>query len=85
MNNDDILKCGVDGSASVPLGPLCGKCGDTTLIVDFILDGNRFSMQSCAGCDRRTWRRAGDDVGLDGVLADLSSATTRFRRDLATR
>ena len=84
MNNDDVMKCRADGSAAVPLGHRCGKCGDSTLTIDFILDGNRFSMESCGGCDRRTWHRAGDDVGLDGVLADLSSATTRFRRDLAT-
>ena len=60
-------------------------CGDPVVRIDLLIDGEEITMVSCSNCDRRSWHRGGQEVELDGVLADLSSVPTRYRRDLASR
>jgi hypothetical protein len=60
-------------------------CGDPVVRIDLLIDGEEITMVSCSNCDRRSWHRGGREVELDGVLADLSSVPTRYRRDLASR
>ena len=47
------------------------------------VDGSRLLMRSCSNCDTRSWHRDGDAVELEGVLTDLSSVPTRYRRSIA--
>jgi hypothetical protein len=60
-------------------------CGEELVRIDLLIDGEELTMCSCSNCDRRSWHRGGEEVALDGVLADLSSVPTRYRRDLANR
>ncbi len=60
-------------------------CGDSVVRIDLLIDGEEITMVSCSNCDRRSWHRGGEEVELDGVLADISSVPTRYRRDLASR
>jgi hypothetical protein len=60
-------------------------CGEELVRIDLLIDGEELTMCSCSNCDRRSWHRGGEEVALDGVLADLSSVPTRYRRDLASR
>jgi hypothetical protein len=49
-------------------------------IVTIALRGNSGSditLTSCAGCDRRWWRRDGALVDLDDLLGELSPAALR--------
>jgi hypothetical protein len=62
---------------------VCGTCGNDQIEIGLTLDGSRLVMRSCSTCDRRTWHRDGDQVELDGVLHDLSSLPTRYRRSLS--
>lgn len=39
--------------------------------------GSDITLTSCAGCDRRWWRRDGAIVGLDDLLEELSPTTLR--------
>ena len=47
------------------------------------IDGARLIMRSCSTCDTRSWHRDGAAVELDGVLHDISSVPTRYRRSLS--
>jgi hypothetical protein len=47
------------------------------------VDGSRLVMRSCSVCDTRSWHRDGEAVGIDGVLHDISSVPTRYRRSLS--
>jgi hypothetical protein len=60
-------------------------CGESVVRIDLLIDGDEITMVSCSNCDRRSWHRGGKEVELDGVLADISSVPTRYRRDLASR
>ena len=60
-------------------------CGEELVRIDLLIDGEELTMCSCSNCDRRSWHRGGEQVALDGVLADISSVPTRYRRDLASR
>ena len=61
----------------------CHRCGATTTEISLLIDGANFKLLNCSECDNRTWRRDGEQVSLDRVLADLSSADTRHQRDYA--
>ena len=63
----------------------CGGCGDTVVEITLLIDGEELTMRSCSNCDNRSWHRGGAPVELGGILADLSSSPTRYRRDLASR
>lgn len=53
--------------------------------INLLIDGEELTMRSCSSCDTRSWHRGGAQVELGGILADLSSSPTRYRRDLASR
>ncbi|MFN8050818.1 MAG: hypothetical protein U0Q22_05255 [Acidimicrobiales bacterium] len=53
--------------------------------INLLIDGEELTMRSCSNCDNRSWHRGGAPVELGGILADLSSSPTRYRRDLASR
>lgn len=65
--------------------PTCTGCGQGVVEINLLIDGDELTMRSCANCDTRSWHRGGLPVHLGGVLADLSSSPTRYRRDLANR
>jgi hypothetical protein len=51
--------------------------------IELTVDGSDLVMRSCSTCDTRTWRRDGEAVDLDGVIADISSAPTRYKRSIS--
>jgi len=51
--------------------------------IGLTVDGSRLVMRSCSVCDTRSWHRDGEAVGIDGVLHDISSVPTRYRRSLS--
>jgi hypothetical protein len=61
----------------------CPGCGNEEVLIGLDVDGSRLVMHACAICDTRRWRRDGDVIELDGVLHDLSSVPTRYRRSLS--
>ena len=63
----------------------CGSCGEVVVEINLLIDGEELTMRSCSNCDNRSWHRGGAPVQLGGILADLSSSPTRYRRDLASR
>lgn len=66
-------------------GPACPTCAEELVEIELVIDGAPLTMRSCGTCDRRSWHRGDESVELGGVLADLSSVPTRYRRDLAGR
>jgi len=52
--------------------------------IGLTIDGSRLVMRSCSKCDSRSWHRDGEEVALDGVLTDISSVPTRYRRSLSS-
>ena len=66
-------------------GPACPSCAEELVEIELVIDGAPLTMRSCSTCDRRSWHRGDESVALGGVLADLSSVPTRYRRDLAGR
>lgn len=64
--------------------PRCVDCDTELVEIKLLIDGQDLLMRSCSECDRRSWHQGDDDVQLHGVLADLSAAPTRYKRDLAT-
>jgi hypothetical protein len=77
-------KTPVTAPTPAPTDTRC-TCGEELVRIDLLIDGEELTMCSCSNCDRRSWHRGGEEVALDGVLADLSSVPTRYRRDLANR
>ena len=71
-------------SGTAPV-PVCPACANEMVEINLLIDGEALSMRSCATCDTRSWHRGESQVDLGGVLADLSSSPTRYRRDLASR
>ena len=63
----------------------CAGCGEAVVEINLLIDGEELTMRSCSNCDNRSWHRGGAPVQLGGILADLSSSPTRYRRDLASR
>lgn len=63
----------------------CESCGEVMVSINLVIDGEPLIMASCSACDIRSWHRGDAQVELDGVLHDLSSTRTRYRRDLANR
>lgn len=62
----------------------CTLCRHELVEIGLTIDGSRLVMRSCSNCDSRSWHRDGEDVALDGVLTDLSSVPTRYRRSLSS-
>jgi hypothetical protein len=60
-------------------------CGDELVRINLLIDGEAITMCSCSHCDRRSWLRGDEEIELGGVLHDLSSLPTRYRRNLASR
>ncbi|MFN8052183.1 MAG: hypothetical protein U0Q22_12135 [Acidimicrobiales bacterium] len=58
-------------------------CGHELVRVDLVIDGVDFTMSSCSDCGSRRWHRDGEPTALDGVLTDITSSISRYRRDLA--
>jgi hypothetical protein len=71
-------------AAKAPEVP-CAGCGESVVEINLLIDGEELTMRSCSNCDNRSWHRGGAPVELGGILADLSSSPTRYRRDLASR
>lgn len=63
----------------------CASCREVLVEINLLIDGEDLTMRSCSRCDRRSWHRGDAEVDLGGILADLSSSPTRYRRDLASR
>jgi hypothetical protein len=61
----------------------CEICGGDLVEIELTVDGSDLVMRSCSTCDTRTWRRDGEDVEFDGVIADISSAPTRYKRSIS--
>lgn len=61
----------------------CEVCANEVVEIGLNVDGSRLVMRSCSVCDTRSWLRDGDGVELEGVLHDLSSVPTRYRRSLS--
>jgi len=72
-------------SRSNPPEVACSGCGQSVVEINLLIDGEELTMRSCSNCDTRSWHRGGAPVQLGGILADLSSSPTRYRRDLASR
>ncbi len=63
----------------------CENCSHEIVEISLIVDGQDLTMRSCSTCDVRSWHHGGDRVELSGVLADISSSDTRYRRNLTSR
>jgi hypothetical protein len=50
----------------------CVRCGGPLVTITFSVEGAPRTMQSCSGCDNRTWLAGSTPIALDGVLAELS-------------
>ncbi len=61
----------------------CTTCGHEVVEIGLNVDGSRLVMRSCSVCDSRSWHRDGESVAIDGVLHDISSVPTRYRRSLS--
>ena len=61
----------------------CPVCNNEMVEIGLTVDGSGLVMRSCSVCDTRTWHRDGDEVDLDGVLHDISSVPTRYKRSLS--
>ncbi len=62
----------------------CQMCSNELVEIRLTIDGSRLVMRSCSTCDTRSWHRDGENVELDGVLTDISSVPTRYRRSLSS-
>jgi hypothetical protein len=62
----------------------CRACGNELIEIALTIDGSRLTMRSCSTCDSRSWHRDGESVELGGVLHDISSVPTRYRRTLSS-
>ncbi|UDY35616.1 hypothetical protein [Dermatobacter hominis] len=62
----------------------CQVCRNELVEIGLVIDGSRLVMRSCSTCDSRSWHRDGEHIELDGVLTDLSSVPTRYRRSLSS-
>lgn len=62
----------------------CRTCRNELVEIALTIDGSRLTMWSCSTCDTRSWHRDGETVELDGVLHDISSVPTRYRRSLSS-
>lgn len=62
----------------------CRDCGHEQVEIGLEIDGSRLIMRSCSICDTRSWHRDGESVKLQGVLHDISSVPTRYRRSLSS-
>ncbi len=62
----------------------CQVCRNELVEIGLTIDGSRLVMRSCSNCDARSWHRDGEHIELDGVLTDLSSVPTRYRRSLSS-
>lgn len=61
----------------------CEVCDGDLVEIELTVDGRDLVMSSCSTCDTRTWRSEGEEVELDGVIADLSSSDRRYKRSLS--
>lgn len=61
----------------------CTACGHELVEIGLTVDGSRLVMRSCSVCDTRSWHRDGEAIAIDGVLHDISSVPTRYRRSLS--
>lgn len=61
----------------------CNTCGSEQVEIVMTIDGSELIMRACSNCDHREWRRDGEAVELDGVLHDIRSVPTRYRRTLS--
>lgn len=57
-------------------------CGGVFVAVDLLVDGQELIMRSCADCETRRWHRDGEPVPFAALLADLTDADTRYRRQI---
>ncbi|MCC6226189.1 MAG: hypothetical protein IT195_07275 [Microthrixaceae bacterium] len=83
-NHSDPSSTGAGRSDTTGPRRLC-VCGQELVRINLLVDGEAITMCSCSHCDRRSWHRGDEEIALDGVLADLSSSPTRYRRNLAAR
>ncbi|HBX79384.1 MAG TPA: hypothetical protein DEG43_17225 [Acidimicrobiaceae bacterium] len=63
----------------------CVPCGLELVEISLAIDGEDITMRSCSSCDSRSWYRGEEEISLRGILSGISSAPTRYRRDLASR
>jgi hypothetical protein len=55
----------------------CPGCGRAYVEINLEVGGRLMSMRSCSNCDTRQWFGPDGERALDGVLADISAATSR--------
>jgi Zn-finger nucleic acid-binding protein len=58
-----------------PIDP-CPICASPLVSIRL---SDQLAMRSCSRCERRWWRRGGDDAPLTSVLADVSILGRRRR------
>lgn len=61
----------------------CPVCGNEMVEIGLTVDGSDLVMRNCSECETRTWHRGDEEVDLDGVLHDISSVPTRYKRSLS--
>jgi hypothetical protein len=83
--DDTTADSTADRKAGGSTSPTRCVCGDELVRINLLIDGEAITMCSCSHCDRRSWMRGDEEIELDGVLHDLSSLPTRYRRNLASR
>ena len=83
-NAPDTTPAGPAGTRATGSTTHC-VCGDELVRINLLIDGEAITMCSCSRCDRRSWLRGDEEIELGGVLHDLSSLPTRYRRNLASR
>lgn len=49
----------------------CPRCAGAVVEIEIEQHGQRYIMQSCSGCDTRTWVVDGNPSGLPTVLRGL--------------
>lgn len=61
----------------------CEICDDELVQIDLLVDGRPLTLRSCGDCGHRLWFDRTDPVALDGILAVITEAAPRYRRDMS--
>lgn len=61
----------------------CQICNDELVQIDLLVDGRPLTLRSCGDCGHRLWFDRSNQVPLDGILAVITEAAPRYRRDMS--